>query len=119
MKLCLNVRILDAILQLTRELYTFACAPFWLKIKAEKYLSPEQKKEKERKKLEEQRRLAAKVCSHEKYGFVFKLLLLFTHFSNTFIYKIGIYDYYWRYFISFKNYFPKLKKILLCQVDTW
>lgn len=36
---------------------------FLLQIKAERYLTPEQKEE-EKKKLEEQQQLAANVCSH-------------------------------------------------------
>lgn len=36
----------------------------WLQIKAEKYLTPEQKEEEERKKLEAQKRLATQVCRH-------------------------------------------------------
>lgn len=45
------------------------CTFVWLQIKAEKYLTPEQKQEEERKKLEEQQRLAARVCPHSRHLF--------------------------------------------------
>jgi len=48
-----------------------------LQIKAEKYLTPEQMEEEERKKLEEQKHLAAKVCRHNKWlFFVLQLLIV-------------------------------------------
>lgn len=51
------------------------CTFVWLQIKAEKYLTPEQKQEEERKKLEEQQRLAARVCRHSKCLFTSNLLI--------------------------------------------
>lgn len=54
--------------------FTEICNFVTLQIKAEKYLSPEQQKEEERKKLEEQKCLGAKVCRPNKWVFVLQLL---------------------------------------------